>query len=785
MKPLSGILAKSINYGNIPLLEHTSHVVAAIERFASKYAFGFDVDIARKGAVLHDLGKAHPHFQRRMKNINDGTLGERLKWDFIHRHEISSLAFLPCFPENEWDSLIEMVVAHHKSIENDPRGRGILDLRCYRETLDNHLLDWEEWSGYGFEILNYFGIYEYPVNRNEEEADCAHHTERRAQTVSRDEAKAALEYAINYCEERGNGYSPWRGLLMSADYFASAFMHQTNDKLKPLFQTPDFSYYFKENRKNTLYPLSLIAVDDERKHTLVVASTGAGKTDFLLKRCRGRVFYTLPFQASINAMWERIKKTTPEGQDVRLLHATSKIVAGNGHIDEQILQPLAGSSVKVLTPHQLAAIVFGTAGFETVMLDVQGTDVILDEIHTYSDYSRAMVLEIVKALLRLDCRIHIGTATMPSMLYNELKNILGGEECVYEVRLSDETLDTFDRHLIDKIKEEKITDILRQAFDSREKVLVIYNTVHKAQAAFEEFEEQFPDIPKMLIHSRFKRCDRVERETLLKTQFNGDGNLQLRGDFHQKSVTQSNKQPDGNLQLRVDLHQKSVTQSNSQPDGDTQYGDGLKPCLVVSTQVVEVSLDISFDRMITECAPLDGMIQRFGRVNRYRTEQTIGKYRPVHVIEPVGNVLPYKMDVLKISYEQLPENFELLKERTLQEKIDKVYPSLDLKDIDVHLIYKDNQYTIKELTNNKKGVLVDALEIESATCILAADREKYLTAGWEERIFMEIPVNYRTISKYKSEYEQLDVGACPFVVPQDVKDYGLVGLRLVEQDKFL
>lgn len=722
MNPLSDILAKSIYYGNLTLLEHTEHVVSAIELFAKGYAYDFDITIAKKGAVLHDLGKAHPHFQRKIHNINSSGLTERLKWDFIHRHEISSLAFLPCFPKDEWNSLVDMVIAHHKSIENDPKERGILDLKRFRETLDNHLMGWDEWSTYGFEVLKHFG---FPV--------CV---------ISRDEAKTTLKYVINYCEGKQNGYSPLRGLLMAADHFASAFMHQTRNKLKSLFQVPDLSYYFKEDRKNGIYPLSLIPVNDPRKHTLVVASTGAGKTDFLLKRCRGRIFYTLPFQASINAMWERINNTTPDGQDVRLLHATSKIVAGKGNLDEQILQPFAGSSIKVLTPHQLAAIIFGTAGFETVMLDVQGTDVILDEIHTYSDYSRAMVLEIVKALLRLDCRIHIGTATMPSVLYNELKNILGGEPNVYEIKLSDNVLDTFDRHLIDKIDDESsICGILQQAFDNREKVLVIYNTVNKAQAAYKEFEEQFPDIHKMLIHSRFKRGDRVNRETLLKTKFNGDSS--------------------------------------------EQFGDGLKPCLVVSTQVVEVSLDISFDRMITQCAPLDGMIQRFGRVNRKRTPDTIGKYKPIHVIRPSGNVLPYKLDLLKSSFEQLPANFELLKECTLQEKIDKVYPSLDMKEIDVHLIFRDGQYTVKELTNNKKGVLVDVLEIESATCILECDRGKYLAADWEERLQMEIPVNYRTISKHKSKYEQLEIGSYPFVVPQDEKAYQTFGLQLVEHDNFL
>jgi CRISPR-associated endonuclease/helicase Cas3 len=717
MLSLNQILAKSVNYGGVTLLEHTQQVVEAIEVFATKYQFNFSVETAKKGAILHDLGKAHPYFQRRMQNINAESLYEERKNNYIHRHEISSLAFLPCFPKNEWNDLIEMVVAHHKPIENDPRERGILDLlQNDRDLIPNHLKDWNEWHSYGFQILQKFDL---PI--------CE---------VSIEDAENAIRYAIQYCETISKGYSPLRGLLKSADHFASAFTHETEERLKPLFEVPDTSYYHDEKRKNNLYPLSQVKTTDKRKHTLVVAPTGAGKTDFLLRRCKGRIFYTLPYQASINAMWERMCDTVPN-KDIRLLHATSKIVAKGK--EEQILQPFVGSAIKVLTPHQLAAIVFGTSGFETVMLDVQGADIILDEIHTYSDFSRAMVLEIVKALLRLDCRLHIGTATMPSVLYNQLSQMLGGEEAVYQVSLPNELLDTFNRHQIDKIEdEEAIEPILKQAFANKEKVLVIYNTVGKAQAAFKRFLEEYPTIPKMLIHSRFKRGDRVALETKLKTDFNGDENTK-----------------------------------------------GYSPCLVVSTQVVEVSLDISFDRMITQCAPLDGMIQRFGRVNRKRTHDTIGKYKPIHIIKPSGNVLPYKLDILQASFNQLPNNFEVLSERSLQAKIDAVYPTLDTKEIDVHLIYRNDKYLINKLTDNKKAVLVEALEIESATCILEHDVGTYLTANWEDRVKLEIPVNYKTISKQKHKYIQLQLGAYPFVVPQPQGEYEKFGLQLTEHDIIL
>lgn len=717
MIPLSEILAKSKDYGSTTLLEHTQHVVSVTEFFAKKYAYGFDVEVARKGAVLHDLGKAHPQFQRKIQKINARSMVEQEQQKMTLRHELSSLGFLPAFPKSEWPSLVDLVVAHHKSIEKDADGKGILDLDDrFEDWKTKHLQDWENWSGFGLQILQHFS-YAKQIDR-----------------ISKKNAEASLEWTVEYCEQKKTGWSPWRGLLKSADHFASAFSKDTLTKLTHLFEKPDLAFYHDEKRKNPLYPLSATPTDDARPHTLVVAPTGAGKTDFLLKRTKGRIFYTLPFQASINAMYQRFQGTIPN-KDIRLLHATSKIVE-RGRTDEQILQPLAGSSIKVMTPHQLAAIVFGTSGFESMMLDVQEADVILDEIHTYSDYSQAMVIEIVKALLRLDCRLHIGTATMPSVLYQRLLEILGGKGAVYEVGLSDNTLDTFNRHQVYKMESENtIPDLLKQAFDHKEKVLLIYNTIKGAQSAFRKLSlnQAFEGVPKMLLHSRFRRGDRVNLE-------------------------------------------KDLTEKYNKEEG---------PCLVVSTQVVEVSLDISFDRMITQCAPLDGLIQRFGRVNRVRTEETKGKYKSVHVIAPAENVLPYKMDIIKASYDQLPDHGELLEEKTLQAKIDKVYPKLDMKAIDVHLIYRNGKYTLTELCDCPKAVLVEALEIESATCILESDRERYLEAKWEDRLSLEIPINYRSLFKNRKLFEQLEVGTYPFIIPQKLEEYEQFGLQLIEPDNFL
>jgi CRISPR-associated endonuclease/helicase Cas3 len=723
MKELKDILAKSVLYGGTSLLEHTQQVALCIQKMSQGFQYDFDEQLTLKGAILHDLGKAHPKFQKRVSEKSSESLLEEFEDEgYVHRHEISSLAFLLCFPRKEWPILIDMVVAHHKSIKSpNYEGRGILDLKTqYRDWLQNHLKEWDEWQQYGLEIIRSFGF------------DCPNE-------ISIEDAENTLKFVADYCAAKKNGWSPYRGLLKGADHFASALTERAEENIKHTFEIPDLNFYRNPKRFSDLYPLSKVPTDDSRPHTIVVASTGAGKTDFLMKRTNGRVFYTLPFQASINAMWARFKDVVPN-KDIRILHAISKIVVGKSNPDEQLLQPLVGSSIKVLTPYQLAGIVFGISGFESILLDIKGCDVILDEVHTYSGYSRSMVLEVVRVLKYFECRIHIGTATMPTVLYNELLGILGGKEHVYEVKLSEEELDHFNRHNIYKLANDAdILPILQKAIEADEKVLIVCNTIKKAQDVYDKMIGAFPNVAKMLIHSRFKRQDRFEKELRLKEEFNGDG--------------KENK--------------------------------GILPCIVVATQVIEVSLDISFDRMITECAPLDGMIQRFGRINRARTQESIKFQKPIYVIEPKGNVLPYKLDLLQKSFEQLPDNGQTLLEKTLQRKINNVYPELDKKEIDIHLKFKDGRFTMTELTDNRKGILIDALEIEGATCILEADRQRYIDATWEERIDIEIPINWKTISRYRKQFEQLNVGSNPFVVPQNEDDYEKYGLQLVGHDIIL
>lgn len=727
------LLAKSQGNGGTTLLDHTRHVLQAIEHIARQIGFE-NIELALQAAALHDTGKAHPKFAAQLQEADGikvwSSLNERNQWSFVHRHELSSLLLLPCFPREQWDALIEMIVAHHKSVEEDSRQRGLMDLIGEYGTeglFNNHFKDWERWSSLAVQMLRDLGYKVYEVSPSA--------------------AKKAWEYAVDYCDERlkSRQWSLPRGLLMSADHFASAMIEKTAEQIKDTFQVPDISAFNPEKPGGDLFPLSDVPVADQRRHTLVVAPTGAGKTNFLMRRCEGRrIFYTLPFQASINAMWLRFRDKLPNSK-VRMQHAASRLVLKQEDADnfdeEYPLHGLVGASVKVLTPHQLAAIVFGLPGFESVMLDLRGTAVILDEIHTYSDVSRSMVLEIVKVLLKLDCAIHIGTATMPTAMYYELLALLGGPEQTYEVALNATQLATYNRHLVYKLSGwANAISIMEMAMTANEKVLIICNTVKKAQEIFGMLREHFGEYENMLLHSRFRRKDRTEKERKLREEFEG------------------------------------------------KDGIGIRPCWVVATQVVEVSLDISFDRMITACAPIDALIQRFGRINRRRTTEALGKQKPVHIVAPEGNQLPYNNFVVERTYSLLPGNGSVLEETSLQSLLDGVYPQLpEVVDIAQHLTWDGETFRLPPLCNRSNSVLQETLEISSASCLLECDREAYESGNWEERPALEIPVSYKAIgyAAKKYRYQQLEQGSRPFVVPQSEAEHQQMGLILQDYDSFL
>ncbi|SHG62951.1 CRISPR-associated helicase/endonuclease Cas3 [Streptoalloteichus hindustanus] len=114
-------------------------------------------------------------------------------------------------------------------------------------------------------------------------------------------------------------------------------------------------------------------------------------------------------------------------------------------------------------------------------------------------------------------------------------------------------------------------------------------------------------------------------------------------------------------------------------------GTRPKRAVVVGTQVLEQSLDLDFDVMVSDLAPVDSMVQRMGRLHRHRKREET----PVLAITGVGEKAagptfpPYTLSVYLRS--TLTRTWALLRERSeirspdeVAELVDAVYDPKDL-----------------------------------------------------------------------------------------------------------
>ncbi|MEZ6115699.1 MAG: CRISPR-associated helicase Cas3' [Pirellulaceae bacterium] len=103
--------------------------------------------------------------------------------------------------------------------------------------------------------------------------------------------------------------------------------------------------------------------------------------------------------------------------------------------------------------------------------------------------------------------------------------------------------------------------------------------------------------------------------------------------------------------------------------------------ILVATQVVEVSLDIDFDLLMTECAPIDALVQRAGRINRARKTEP-GNVVVFQAEENSDKIYDYPEGVLQRTWDLLTETNGLLTENRLLELVEAAYQGYDLREDD-------------------------------------------------------------------------------------------------------
>ena len=150
------ILAKSEQNGHISLHQHLKNV-ADIARVMAIH-LELDEQIAVEGALLHDIGKTSPIFQQSLNATDKKEPGAAF------RHEIASLFFLSLIGKEHRDAVIDMIVAHHKSMYKDVRDLGILDLDDNTNCFEEHSRGFRQWCDVALDILESLGIKTHKIS---------------------------------------------------------------------------------------------------------------------------------------------------------------------------------------------------------------------------------------------------------------------------------------------------------------------------------------------------------------------------------------------------------------------------------------------------------------------------------------------------------------------------------------------------------------------------------------------------------------------------------------------
>ncbi len=358
---------------------------------------------------------------------------------------------------------------------------------------------------------------------------------------------------------------------------------------------------------------------------IIEAQMGQGKTEAALAaaeifaskwRCDG-LFFGLPTQATANGIFPRLERWA-EGQteaaqlSIRLSHGMAMLqkdyrelfhgTASQAEDENKGIfvhpwfegrkQALLSTFV-VGTVDQLLMAALKQKHVMLRHLGLAGKVVVIDECHAYDAYMNQYLERALEWLGVYKTPVILLSATLPTERRSRLIEAYHGKKFAQQpddwrdsrayplLSYTDgETLrqvhipvDSPDREVyIVKSEMDRLTAMLKDSLFGGGCAGVIVNTVAQAQSLAKKLREQLPEYDVMLAHARYTMADRMKREEELLRR----------------------------------LGKKS----------EAGERDGL---IVVGTQLLEQSLDIDFDILVTQLAPMDLLLQRIGRLHRHGT----------------------------------------------------------------------------------------------------------------------------------------------------------------------
>jgi len=345
---------------------------------------------------------------------------------------------------------------------------------------------------------------------------------------------------------------------------------------------------------------------------VIEAPMGMGKTEaalgaaysLLQRGLASGIYFALPTQVTSNRIHLRMQSfldnISEDAVDVRLIHGSSwladaKPVLSPAPSDSSTAESMQVGQDWFASTRRALVAAFGVGTIDQALLGVvaakhffvrrfalAGKVVILDEIHSYDLYTGTLVDRLVDVLHQLGCTVIILSATLTRERQAQIVGgDVGGSQGAYlpypmiswrsdEAPAAVAPLSPPSRELqIEFSSTENATAQACEVARNGGAVLWICNTVGAAQEQYARFKRSLgQELPLGLLHSRFphRRRERIEEEWMERLG----------------------------------------------KSGSTRCGS-----ILVATQVVEQSVDLDADFMVTELAPTDMLLQRSGRLWRH------------------------------------------------------------------------------------------------------------------------------------------------------------------------
>lgn len=659
---LENYIAKIFNDDNPKtkesFVQHTDRVIKAVKELENRYEpilhlekdFWFDAFVM---AIFHDFGKLSDNFSN---NMNIVWKGGSTNFKTHIRHEFLSGMLLAFHTQSKARIRKDLspnhyqlfaIYTHHKSLNSNLFSE-INAIKIKREAVDGfrtYLLD---------KFLEYFPQKTSFLEGIENSLKIILEKETEYFRTRKDMFFEDSFENFKKTSHRTN-YIYFKAILVAADWTGSGRRSLENPLVynqSLLFEKMKHKLGERFSQWSNFQNNSLV----QRSNVIAIAPTGSGKTEASMLWASNRsesgaekIVYLLPTKVTANAIFERLANFFGRGEEdshVAVVHSSAKSFRAEKDDEKENPYPdlvyLRDSaffrSVTVATVDQMLTMGFNCGWWELKTFHLSKAKVIIDEIHAFQPYTLGLIVATIKYLREhFGTQFYIMTATLPPKLRELLiEEAFGGKGNLTEIR--DEELLQKSRNYYrveDKDFDELIPEI-KKRLSEKKKVLVVVNTVNEAIRIFDHEElADRRDEDKFCYHSRFTVGDRREKEKLLL-------------EFEKK----------------------------------VKFDNGF---LLISTQVCEVSLDIDYDFLYTENAPVDAIIQRAGRVNRKRddkkfTEVIIFKHLKVSelVYEEVVNNQE-KTNFLVDSFEAFRQRQnEKLTEQDLLNIVEDVYGNWDI-----------------------------------------------------------------------------------------------------------